>query len=198
MLEHWMRSYRPEELFDEHGTLVPELQALPPTSWRRMSANPHANGGLLLRDLALPDFRDYAVAVDRPGTHVAEATRVLGAFLRDVIARNPETFRLFGPDETASNRLGAVFEVTDRAFDGEILPTDDHVAPAGRVMEVLSRAPLPGLARGLPADRAARPLRLLRGVHPHRRLDVQPARQVAEDHQPDPLAPARSPRSTTC
>ncbi len=138
ILDRWMRSYRPDELFDEHGTLVPELQALPPTSWRRMSANPHANGGLLLRDLALPDFRDYAVPADRPGTNRSEATRVLGAFVRDVIAGNPETFRLFGPDETASNRLGAVFEVTDRAFDGQILPTDDHVAPGGRVMEVLS------------------------------------------------------------
>ena len=138
ILDRWMRSYRPDELFDERGTLVPELQALPPTSWRRMSANPHANGGLLLRDLALPDFRDYAVPADPPGTHRSEATRVLGTFVRDVITRNPETFRLFGPDETASNRLGAVFEVTDRAFDGRILPTDDHVAPGGRVMEVLS------------------------------------------------------------
>ncbi len=138
LLERWMKSYRPEELFDERGTLVPELQALPPRSWQRMSANPHANGGLLLRDLSLPDFRGYAVAMDRPGTTRAEPTRVLGTFLRDVIRQNQETFRLFGPDETASNRLGAVFEVTDRAFDGEILPTDDHVAPRGRVMEVLS------------------------------------------------------------
>ena len=138
LLEQWLRSYRPDELFDEHGALVPELQALPPRSWQRMSANPHANGGLLLRDLSLPDFRDYAVAVDHPGTSRAEATRVLGTFVRDVIARNRETFRLFGPDETASNRLSAVFEVTDRAFDGEILPTDDHIAPNGRVMEVLS------------------------------------------------------------
>ncbi len=138
ILERWMRSYRPDELFDANGTLIPELQALPPREWRRMSANPHANGGLLLRDLTLPDFRDYAVAVEQPGTSRAEATRVLGAFLRDVISRNPQTFRLFGPDETASNRLNAVFEVTDRAFDGERLPTDDHIAPEGRVMEVLS------------------------------------------------------------
>ncbi len=138
LLEQWLRGYRPDELFDERGALVPELRALPPKSWQRMSANPHANGGLLLRDLSLPDFRDYAVTVDHPGTSRAEATRVLGTFVRDVIARNQETFRLFGPDETASNRLSAVFEVTDRAFDGEILPTDDHIAPNGRVMEVLS------------------------------------------------------------
>ncbi len=138
LLERWLQSYRPEELFDESGALIPELAALPPRSWQRMSANPHANGGLLLRDLVMPDFRDYAVPADRPGTSQSEATRVLGAFLRDIIVRNPETFRLFGPDETASNRLGAVFEATNRAFEGEILPTDDHLAPAGRVMEVLS------------------------------------------------------------
>ncbi len=138
LLERWMRGYRPDELFDENGTLVPELRGLAPTGGQRMSANPHANGGLLLRDLSLPDFREYAIAVDRPGTTRAEATRVLGTFVRDIIARNPETFRLFGPDETASNRLSAVFEVTNRAFDGEILPTDDHIAPDGRVMEVLS------------------------------------------------------------
>ncbi len=138
LLESWMRSYRPQELFDANGTLVSELAELPPKSYRRMSANPHANGGLLLRDLTLPDFRGYAVAVPKPGTTVSEATRVLGAFLRDVIARNPDTFRLFGPDETASNRLSAVFEATARTFDAEILPTDDHLAPDGRVMEVLS------------------------------------------------------------
>src|SRR3954447_11163629 len=138
LLEDWLRSYRPDELFDESGALIPELAALPPKSYRRMSANPHANGGLLLRDLRMPDFREYAVEVSRPGGTIAESTRVLGGFLRDVIARNRETFRLFGPDETASNRLGAVFEVTDRAFDGEILPNDDHVATDGRVMEVLS------------------------------------------------------------
>src|SRR2546421_1204930 len=106
-LEQWLRSYRPEELFDEHGVLRPELRALAPTGQRRMSANPHANGGLLLRDLDLPDFTDYAVAVDKPATGTAEATRVLGTFLRDVIVRNPDRFRLMGPDETASNRLAA-------------------------------------------------------------------------------------------
>jgi xylulose-5-phosphate/fructose-6-phosphate phosphoketolase len=138
ILEEWLRSYRPEELFDENGRLVAELAELAPRGDRRMSANPHANGGVLLRDLDLPDFRDYAVPVDEPGTTSSEATRVLGGFLRDVIARNGTNFRLFGPDETASNRLGDVFEVTNRAWDAETLPTDDHLAPDGRVMEVLS------------------------------------------------------------
>ena len=115
-LEDWMRSYRPEELFDEEGRLLPELAAQAPAGDRRMSANPHANGGLLLRDLVLPDFRDYAVEVEKPATTFSEATRVLGGFLRDVVARNAETFRLFGPDETASNRLGDVFSVTDRTW----------------------------------------------------------------------------------
>jgi xylulose-5-phosphate/fructose-6-phosphate phosphoketolase len=138
ILEDWMRSYRAEELFDENGRLVEELAALPPRGDRRMSANPHANGGILLRNLELPDFRDYAVLFDAPGTTSSEATRVLGGFLRDVIARNLESFRLFGPDETVSNRLGDVFEVTNRAWDAETLPTDDHLAPDGRVMEVLS------------------------------------------------------------
>jgi len=137
-LEEWMRSYRPAELFGPDGTLVPELAALPPREYRRMSANPHANGGLLLRDLDLPRFQDYAVPVTSPGATLTEGTRVLGAWLRDVITRNPSSFRLFGPDETASNRLQDVFEVTDRAFDGQIIPGDDHLAPDGRVMEVLS------------------------------------------------------------
>src|SRR5581483_4116126 len=101
-----------------------------------MSANPHSNGGALLQDLALPDFRDYAVPVPRPGTTFSEATRVLGSYLRDVIRGNPQSFRLFGPDETASNRLSAVFEATDRAWDAETLPGDDHLAPHGQVLEV--------------------------------------------------------------
>jgi xylulose-5-phosphate/fructose-6-phosphate phosphoketolase len=138
MLEAWMRSYRPEELFNADGSLREELAELAPRSHRRMSANPHANGGLLLHDLELPDFRDYAVAVPSPGTTVAESTRVLGGFLREVITANPARFRLFGPDETASNRLGAVFEATNRSWDAEHLPGDDHLAPDGRVMEVLS------------------------------------------------------------
>ena len=137
-LEEWLRSYRPEELFDEHGAFVPELAELAPAGELRMSATPHANGGVLLRDLALPDFRDYAVSVSEPGTGATEATRVLGAFLRDVVAANPETFRLFGPDETASNRLGAVFEATGRVWQAEVLATDDGLTPDGRVLEVLS------------------------------------------------------------
>ena len=137
-LEAWMRSYRPEELFDEAGTLRPELATLAPAGERRMSANPVTNGGSVLRDLALPDFRAYAVDVPSPGATIAEATRVLGTFLRDVIDRNRSTFRLFGPDETASNRLSAVFEATDKAWMAETLPVDEHLAPDGRVMEVLS------------------------------------------------------------
>ena len=120
VLEDWLRSYRPEELFDEGGRLVPELAALAPAGERRMSANPHANGGELLRDLVLPDFRDYAVEVTAPATGTSEATRVLGGFLRDIVARNPQTFRLFGPDETASNRLGDVFSVTGRTWLAEL------------------------------------------------------------------------------
>jgi xylulose-5-phosphate/fructose-6-phosphate phosphoketolase len=137
-LEQWMRSYRPEELFDEKGALRQELRALAPTGIRRMSANPHANGGLLRKDLDLPDFTDYAVAVDHPGVEAAEATKVLGTFLRDVIRRNPDRFRLMGPDETASNRLSAVYEATDKAWLGELSADDENLGPEGRVMEVLS------------------------------------------------------------
>ena len=138
VLEDWLRSYRPEELFDEDGRLVPELAALAPAGERRMSANPHANGGALLRELVLPDFRDYAVEVTAPATAMSEATRVLGGFLRDIVARNPQTFRLFGPDETASNRLGDVFSVTGRTWLAEVEDGDEGLAPDGRVMEVLS------------------------------------------------------------
>jgi xylulose-5-phosphate/fructose-6-phosphate phosphoketolase len=139
-LEAWMRSYRPEELFDEHGRLLAELTELAPEGDKRMGALPHANGGLLLRDLRLPDFRDYAVPVERPGTTTSEATRVMGAFLRDVMRLNDDerNFRVFGPDETASNRLGALFEVTNRGWDAQRLAGDDHLAPDGRVLEVLS------------------------------------------------------------
>lgn len=137
-LEEWLHSYRPAELFDDNGRLRPELRALAPHGERRMSANPHANGGLLLHALDLPDFRDYAVDVRQPAACTHEATRVLGTFLRDVIARNPDRFRLMGPDETASNRLSSVFEATDRVWLSAILPDDEHLAPAGRVMEVLS------------------------------------------------------------
>jgi xylulose-5-phosphate/fructose-6-phosphate phosphoketolase len=140
MLEEWMKSYKPEELFDQSGKLLPELADLAPQGARRMGANPHANGGLLLRDLAMPDFRDYAVEVPKPGTVEAEATRVMGRFLRDVMKLNSESrnFRIVGPDETASNRLDALFEITNRVSTAEILPTDDHISPDGRVMEVLS------------------------------------------------------------
>jgi xylulose-5-phosphate/fructose-6-phosphate phosphoketolase len=137
-LEEWLRSYRPEELFDESGSLVAELRELAPQGDRRMSANPHANGGLLLRDLELPDFRDYAVEVEQPATTSSEAMRVLGRFTADVIRANPGNFRLFGPDETESNRLGDVFSATDRQWEAEILPTDEGLAPEGRVIEVLS------------------------------------------------------------
>ena len=137
-LEAWLRSYRPEELFDEEGRLLPELAAQAPAGDRRMSANPHANGGVLLRDLVLPDFRDYAVEVPKPAITFSEATRVLGSFLRDVIARNGETFRLFGPDETASNRLGDAFAATDKAWVAETKPVDEHLSPDGRVLEILS------------------------------------------------------------
>ncbi|GES20542.1 putative phosphoketolase [Acrocarpospora pleiomorpha] len=138
LLEEWMRSYRPEELFDAEGRPVAEILQTVPEGPLRMSASPHANGGELLRPLVLPDFRDYAVEVPEPGTATTEPTRVLGRFLRDVIAANPETFRLMGPDETDSNRLSAVFEVTSRAWNAEILPVDENLAAGGRVMEVLS------------------------------------------------------------
>jgi xylulose-5-phosphate/fructose-6-phosphate phosphoketolase len=148
ILEDWMRSYRPEELFDKSGRLVPELAALAPRGERRMSANPHANGGELLKDLRLPDFRTYAVPVAKPATTTSEATRVLGEYLRDVIRDNPDNFRLMGPDETSSNRLQAVFEATNRTWDAELAPNDDHLAADGRVMEVLSEHMCEGWLEG--------------------------------------------------
>jgi xylulose-5-phosphate/fructose-6-phosphate phosphoketolase len=139
LLEAWLRSYRPEELFDADGAPHPEILALSPRGDRRISANPITNGGGPgASDLRLPAFRDHAVDVPTPGASTSEATRVLGGWLRDVIRANPTTFRIFGPDETASNRLSAVFEATDRAWQEEILPTDEHLAPTGRVVEVLS------------------------------------------------------------
>jgi xylulose-5-phosphate/fructose-6-phosphate phosphoketolase len=138
LLEQWLRSYRPEELFDENGALLEHVTALAPDGELRMSANPHANGGLLLRELELPDFRTYAVEVQTPAAASSEATRVLGGWLRDVMKTNSDRFRIMGPDETASNRLGAVLEATNRTWEAEILPTDDHLSPDGRVMEVLS------------------------------------------------------------
>jgi xylulose-5-phosphate/fructose-6-phosphate phosphoketolase len=147
-LEAWLRSYRPDELFDEGGALRPEIAALAPAGERRMGANPHANGGLLLRDLELPDFVGYGVDVPVPAASSSEATRVLGAFLRDVVRLNADRFRIMGPDETASNRLDAVFEVTDRAWVAERRPGDDHLAPGGRVMEVLSEHMCEGWLEG--------------------------------------------------
>ncbi len=140
MLEDWMKSYRPQELFDANGRLQPDIASLAPKGDRRMSANPHANGGLLLRNLELPDFRDYAVDVPKPGDTEVESTRITGQFLRDVFQMNAENrnFRLMGPDETDSNRLGAVFEVTNRISTAQLLPTDEHISADGRVMEVLS------------------------------------------------------------
>ena len=150
LLEHWMRSYRPEELFDESGSIRASVAALAPEGDARMSANPVANGGLLRRDLVLPDFRDYAVDVPAPGGSVSEATRVLGTWLRDVIAANPKDFRIFGPDETASNRLDAVFEVTDKQWNAALWPIDDdnHLARAGRVVEMLSEHQCQGWLEG--------------------------------------------------
>jgi len=150
ILEEWLKSYRPEELFDEHGKLIPELAALAPQGNRRMGANPHANGGLLLKDLVMPDFRTYAVPVAKPGTETAESTKVLGAFLRDVMRLNLEArnFRVFGPDETASNRLDPLYQVTEKEWMGPLLPTDEHLSPDGRVMEVLSEHMCQGWLEG--------------------------------------------------
>jgi xylulose-5-phosphate/fructose-6-phosphate phosphoketolase len=148
LLEDWLRSYRPHELFDARGKLLAELSELAPHGERRMGANPHANGGVLLRDLRLPDFTQYAVAVPSPGTVSAEATRVQGELIRDVITMNPTSFRVFSPDETASNRWGAVFEVTNRCSTAEIVANDDHVAPDGRVMEMLSEHQCEGWLEG--------------------------------------------------
>jgi xylulose-5-phosphate/fructose-6-phosphate phosphoketolase len=150
ILEEWLRSYRPEELFDGKGKMIPELTELAPSGERRMGANPHANGGLLLKDLVMPDFREYAVKVTKPGTEMAEATRVLGNLLRDVMKRNADSknFRVFGPDETASNRLDALYEVTDKVFMEPMLPTDEHLSKDGRVMEVLSEHMCQGWLEG--------------------------------------------------
>jgi xylulose-5-phosphate/fructose-6-phosphate phosphoketolase len=148
MLEEWMRSYRPEELFDDNGTPVPGLRAIAPTGDRRMSANPHANGGVLLKALRMPDFRDYAVPVESPGKQHSEPTRVLGRLLRDILRDNTDNFRIFGPDETASNRLDAVFEVTDKVWQAEILPVDERLSNHGRVVEMLSEHTCQGWLEG--------------------------------------------------
>jgi xylulose-5-phosphate/fructose-6-phosphate phosphoketolase len=149
-LEDWMRSYRPEELFDQDGRLIPDLRELAPEGLRRMGANPYANGGILLRDLRLPDFRLYAIDIPRPGSVMNEDARTLGKFLRDVIKLNQDqrNFRIFGPDETASNRLTAVFDATDKQWDAAVVPTDDHLAPEGRVIEMLSEHQCEGWLEG--------------------------------------------------
>ena len=150
LLEEWMKSYRPEELFDDNGALRPEIAELAPEGDRRMSANPHANGGMLMQELELPSITDYAVKVDKPGKQDAEATAVMAEFLRDVLraSETKRNFRLFGPDETVSNRLSHVFEVTDRAWDAETLAYDEHLAPSGRVMEILSEHTCQGWLEG--------------------------------------------------
>jgi xylulose-5-phosphate/fructose-6-phosphate phosphoketolase len=150
LLEDWMKSYKPEELFDENGRLIPELADLAPKGDRRMGANPQANGGLLLRDLRLPDFREYAVDVPNPGQVMAEGTRVMGGFLKDVMRLNSseKNFRVMGPDEVSSNRLSALFDVTNRAWMGQILPEDENLSPDGRVMEILSEHTCQGWLEG--------------------------------------------------
>ncbi len=150
ILEDWMRSYRPEELFDKDGKLVSEVAELAPQGNRRMSANPHANGGVLLRDLIMPDFRDYAVQVPKPGTVLSESTRLLGKFLRDVMKLNTKSknFRVFGPDENASNRLEALYEVTNKQWMEQILPVDEHLSRDGRVLEMLSEHMCQGWLEG--------------------------------------------------
>ncbi len=147
-LEAWMRSYRPQDLFDQDGRLRPDIARLAPSADRRMSANPHANGGELLVPLVLPDFRNYGVSVGRAGNSVAESTRAVGLFLRDTVRSNPQTFRVFAPDETASNRLDALFEITDRCSTAHVIPIDDHVSPDGRVMEILSEQSVQGWLEG--------------------------------------------------
>lgn len=148
ILEQWMKSYNAKELFDKNGRLIPELSELAPKGERRMGANPHANGGLLLKELKVPDFRDYALKITNPGVVEGEATRVQGQFIRDVLKQNTHNFRVFSPDETASNRWGDVFEVTNRCSTAEIIPIDDHVAPDGRVMEMLSEHQCEGWLEG--------------------------------------------------
>lgn len=150
LLEAWLKSYKPEELFDEHGKLKQEIADLAPKGKRRMGDNPHANGGILLKDLRMPDFRDYAVAVNKPGEDFGEATREMGKFLRDIMKLNMSAanFRVIGPDEVASNRLGNLFEVTDRCWMEPILPEDDHLSPDGRVMEILSEHTCEGWLEG--------------------------------------------------
>ena len=150
LLESWMKSYKPEELFTEEGALKAELQELAPEGIRRMGDNPHANGGLLLQKLRMPDFQDYAIDVPEPGSVIAEAPKPMARFLRDIMQRNAKAanFRVFGPDETASNRLSDLFDETNRVWMGEMLPEDEHLSPDGRVMEILSEHTCQGWLEG--------------------------------------------------
>jgi hypothetical protein len=192
VLEEWLRSYRPQELFDEAGRLVPDLRELAPKGERRMSANPHANGGLKLKDLRLPDFRKYGVDVKKPGATMAESTRVQGKFLRDVMKLNldHQNFRVFSPDENNSNRWQDILEVTDRAWMAEIRPEDDHLSPDGRVMEVLSEHQCQGWLEGYLLTGRHGFLSCYEAFIPHHRLDVQPARQMVEGVQSHPVETA--------
>src|SRR3954454_13804331 len=151
ILENWMRAQKPEELFDETGKLIPELKALAPTGVRRMSANPHANGGLLRRSLRMPDFRDYALKLDKPAQIEAENVRPLGAMLRDVMKRNMDRFRVFGPDENTSNKLQDIYEVAKKFWIAEYFPEDadgGELSPDGRVLEMLSEHTMEGMLEG--------------------------------------------------
>ena len=182
VLERWLRSYRPEELFDAEGAPVPALRAVAPQGERRMGANPHANGGMLLRDLRTPSFTRYAVEVPAPGEAVAEDMAELGKYVRDVLKLNQKArnFRIFAPDEALSNKLTAAFEASDRRWNAELRSTDEGLSADGRIM--------PGLAGGIPAHRAARLSQQLRGFHPHRGLHGEPARQMAQGGPAAPLA----------
>ena len=192
LLEDWLQSYRPQELFDKDGRPIEAITSLSPLGEKRMSANPHTNGGLLMRPLRLPDYADYAVAVPSPGAVDGESTRVMGAFLRDVMKNSADTrnFRVFSPDENNSNRLNDVLEVTKRAWDAETIAEDDHLAPGGRVMEILSEHTVQGWLEGY----------LLTGRHGLLScyeafihivdFDGEPAREMAEKRERHSLAAA--------
>jgi xylulose-5-phosphate/fructose-6-phosphate phosphoketolase len=194
LLEEWMKSYRPQELFDADGKLILELAELAPSGSQRMGASPHANGGLVLKDLLMPDFRDYRVEVSKPGMTNSEATRALGRFLRDIMKKNEPSrnFQVFGPDETASNRLDALFEVTDKVFMGPTFPIDEHLSANGRVTEILSEHMCQGWLEGyLLAGRHSlfSCYEAFIHIHSHHRRDVQPARQMAQNDATHPVAP---------
>ena len=197
LLENWMRAQKPEELFDENGKLIPELKELAPTGTRRMGANPHANGGLLKKALRLPDFRDYGVTVEKPGTDRGREHPAAGPFLRDVMKPNMDNFRVFGPDENTSNKLERHLRGQQEILDRGVLPGGRRRRRTGprRPRDGDAQRAHPGRhARRLPAHRPARLLLHLRSVRPRHRLDVQPARQVAVDLQSSCPGAKRSPR----